>query len=101
MAIGGLNKLCTPSYVYFVLSMIFILVALFQNYGNTYVYCLGSQSCDVSSTALIFLMKFIYVLFWTWILNLICQANAPMLAWFLVFIPFILLFILIGMMMLY
>ena len=74
MAFTGLRKLCTPAYVYLVISVIFIIIAAIQNYGNINVYCLGSYSCDVSSTFLIFIIKLLYVLFWTWILNLICRA---------------------------
>ncbi len=92
MAITGLRNLCTPSYVYLVVSMIAIFIMAFQNYGNVNVYCLGTYSCIVSSTILIFLIKFIYVLFWTWILNLICISGATSLSWFLVLFPFILFF---------
>lgn len=91
MAIAGLRKLCTPSYVYLVISMIALFVLMIQNYGNVNTYCLGSFSCDVSSTFIVFLIKFIYILFWTWILNLICNAGAPGIAWFLVLLPFVLL----------
>jgi hypothetical protein len=94
-----LKKLCTPAYVYLVISVIFLLVASFQNYGNINTYCLGDYSCDVTSTTMIFLIKVIYILFWTWILNLMCNAGAAGIAWFLVLLPFILMFILIALMM--
>lgn len=94
-----LKKLCTPAYVYLVISSIFLLIASLQNYGNINTYCLGDYSCDVSSTILIFLIKVIYILFWTWILNLMCGAGASGIAWFLVLLPFILMFILIALMM--
>lgn len=99
MAIAGLRDLCAPSYLYLVLSMILLLVMLFQNIGNTNVFCLGMYSCDVPSVAVVFILKVIYILFWTWILNLICRAGAPSVAWFLVLFPIILFFILIGMLL--
>jgi hypothetical protein len=95
MAIAGLKNLCTPSYVYLVLSIIALIFMAIQNYGNINVYCLGSYSCVVSSTLLIFLIKIVYVLFWTWILNLMCRARATTFSWFLVLFPFILYFALI------
>ena len=95
----GLKNLCTPAHVYLVISVMFILIAFFQNYGNTYTYCLGSNTCNVSNTYMIFVVKALYVLFWTWILNLICKSGATNVAWFLVLIPFILMFIMIGLMM--
>ena len=96
MAISGLKNLCTPAYVYLVISVIAIIVLIIQNVGNVDVYCLGTYNCSVTSTPLIFLIKIIYVIFWTWILNLMCNAGATSLAWFFVLLPFILMFILLG-----
>lgn len=95
MAIAGLKNLCTPSYIYLVLSTIALVIMAIQNYGNINVYCLGSYSCVVSSTLLIFLIKIVYVLFWTWILNLMCRAGATTFSWLLVLFPFILFFAII------
>lgn len=92
MAVAGLRNLCSPSYVYLVISMFALIIMMVQNYGNVNTYCLGSYSCDVSSTFVIFIIKLMYILFWTWILNLICRAGAPGLAWFLVLLPFVMLF---------
>ena len=96
MAMKGLRNLCTPSYVYLVISAIALVVMMYQNMGNVDKYCLGSYSCNVSSTALIFVIKAIYILFWTWVLNLICKAGAPGIAWFVLLLPFILLFVILG-----
>jgi hypothetical protein len=49
------------------------------------------MSARVSSTLFVFFVKLVYILFWTWILNLICGSGHPGVAWFLVLIPFILL----------
>lgn len=99
MAIAGLRNLCTPAYVYLVISMISIMFMAIQNYGNVNVYCVGTYSCIVSSTLLIFSIKLIYVLFWTWILNLMCRAGAEPLSWFFVLLPFILFFFFIILLM--
>lgn len=99
MAIVGLKKLCPPALFYLVISLISVVLMAFQNYGNENVYCLGTFSCNVSSVYLIFIMKLVYIIFWTWVLNLICSAGAPAVSWLLVLLPIILFFILIGMMM--
>jgi hypothetical protein len=99
MAFIGLRNLCTPSYIYLVISTIALIIMLFQNFGNTNLYCLGSYTCNVSSTTLIFLIKILYVLFWTWILNLICRAGYSPISWFLVLLPFILMFVIVSLMM--
>ena len=95
----GLRNLCTPAYVYLVISTIALIIMIFQNYGNVNTYCLGDYSCNVSSTAMIFIIKAIYILFWIWILNLMCSANATGVAWFLLLLPLIIMFILIGAML--
>lgn len=98
MAVAGLKNLCPPSLIYLVISAIAILVMAFQNLGNENVYCLGMYSCNVSSVYLIFILKIVYVLFWTWVLNLICRAGAPIISWLLVLFPIILFFVLLGLM---
>jgi hypothetical protein len=96
MAIAGLKNLCIPAYVYLVISIIALVIIFIQNIGNSDKYCMGQYTCDVYSTIFIFIIKLIYILFWTWILNLICNAGASKLAWVLVLFPFILMFVLLG-----
>lgn len=101
MAIVGLRNLCTPAYVYLVISTLAIIIMIVQNYGNVNTYCVGSYTCSVTSTVLLFVIKALYVLFWTWILNLICRSGSPNIAWFLVLLPFILFFVLIALFFVY
>jgi hypothetical protein len=96
MATVGFKNLCAPSLFYLVFSVLILFVIGFQNYGNQELYCLGYYSCPVTSTYLIFIMKFVYILFWTWILNLICKDGSPAISWMLVLIPIMLFFILLG-----
>jgi hypothetical protein len=96
----NLSQLCTPSLIYFVISVLAIAISIIQNLGNNSVYSLGSFSCSVPSTILVFIVKIIYILFWTWVLNLICKDGYTSIAWLLVLLPFILLFVIIGLIML-
>ncbi len=94
-----LKELCTPAFLYFVLSMLGVLVSVVQNLGNSRRYSLGMLSTRVPSTFLVFIVQIIYILFWTWVLNLMCKDGHKEIAWFLVLIPFILLFLIMGSMM--
>ena len=47
-----------------------------------------------------FLFKALYILFWTFVLNAICKAGYKEVSWFMVLLPIILLFIIIGMVVL-
>lgn len=96
-----LSQLCTPSYVYFIISVLAIVVSAVQNMGNKYKYSLGSFSCRVPSCFAVFVIQVVYILFWTWILNLMCKDGHSGIAWFLVLLPFILLFVILGSVMMY
>ncbi len=91
-----LKELCTPAFIYFVISIFGLILVIIQNLGNTNVFNLGMLNARVPNTTVIFIVKFIYILFWTWILNLICKDGHKEIAWFILLIPFILMFLLIG-----
>jgi len=96
----NIKELCMPAKVYFVLSILSILVVVIQNLGNTNRYNIGNYSCRVTNTALLFIVKIIYVLFWTYILNLICKDGHPILSWLLILFPFFLFILIVILFML-
>jgi hypothetical protein len=96
----SLKELCTPSLVYFVISVVSLVIMLLQNLGDDNSYHIGNFACAVPSTTLIFIVKLIYILFWTWVLNLICKDGHTTISWLLVFLPVILFFIIIGILLL-
>jgi len=93
------KKLCTPAMFYLVISMISLVMVIMQNLGHQNSYHMGSFSCKVPSTILVFIIKFIYILFWTWIINLICKDGHEGISWLLVLFPWILLFMIIFLIM--
>lgn len=95
-----LKDLCTPALLYLCISIISLFAILLQNLGNSNSYHMGSFSCRVPNTTLIFIVKFIYILFWTYILNLICKDGHVGISWLLVLLPWILLFVVMGILML-
>jgi hypothetical protein len=96
-----LSQLCTPSYIYFIISVLAIVVSAVQNMGNKNKYSLGMFSCKVPSCIAVFMLKILYILFWTWVLNLMCKDGHSNIAWFLVLLPFIMLFVIMGGVMTY
>lgn len=89
-------KLCAPASIYLVLSAIGIILIAFQNYGTSpNLYCVGNVQCPVQTTTPIFIMKILYVVFWTFILNALCSYGYYKLSWFLLLLPFILFFIMV------
>ena len=100
---GYLNKfakdfrnLCTPAFIYLFISVLIFTVIAIQNFGNTTKYCLGYFECELPNTFMVFVFKAIYILFWTFILNSLCKAGYKEISWFLVLLPLILLFVILG-----
>jgi H+/Cl- antiporter ClcA len=83
------------------MSVLVIVISAVQNMGNKNKYSLGVFSCRVPSCVAVFVIKIMYILFWTWILNLMCKDGHSEIAWFLVLLPFILLFVIVGSVMMY
>jgi len=84
----GLNSLCTPAYLYFLLSIVMLIfTGIFMNSDMMKSYCAGR--CSPVQVILFFLLKLIFIIFWTWVLNVLCRGGAGWLSWFMVIFPFI------------
>lgn len=90
------KSLCTPASVYLFINVIIFVSIAIQNFGNTTQYCVGQYRCQIPNTFSMFLFKALYILFWTFVLNAICKAGYKEVSWFMVLLPIILLFIIIG-----
>tara|TARA_Y100000816_G_scaffold292593_1_gene288914 strand:+ start:1465 stop:1788 length:324 start_codon:yes stop_codon:yes gene_type:complete len=95
-----IQELCTPAAIYFLISIVTLFVIALQNMGNTNKYCVGTYACDVPSTMLVYAIEIIYVLFFTWVLHLICKAGYTSISWVLLLLPYILFFVLLALFML-
>jgi len=98
--IDKVRKLCTPAYIYLVISVFALVAMMVQNAGNTNKFCLGEFECNVTNTTLILFAQGIYIIFWTFILNAICNSGYKSVSWFLVLLPFLLLAVALGMLIL-
>lgn len=94
MAVVGLSNLCRPASVYLIISLIAVIFSSLQNYGNIDIYSLGNIKYN-APTIVVFIIQILYILFWTWILNIICSAGAEYVSWLLVLLPYVLLAILL------
>jgi hypothetical protein len=78
------KSLCLPSKVYFVLAVIGILLSIFLPAVFGGASFLGQA------------IHIVYVVFWTWVLNLICKAGYKWLSWVLVLAPFVVAFFVVA-----
>ncbi len=95
------NSLCTPSQLYLMLSIISILALLMQNYSSPNTYTVGRYTVPLEHhNMLFFAFKAIYVLIWTFLLNQLCKYGYGGISWFLVLLPFLLMFVIIALLLL-
>ena len=79
--------------------LFYLLVQNFLN-GNVNELCAGSFTCNVSNVIVVFVIKALYISFWTFVLHALCDYGYKRLSWFLVLFPFILCAVLLGMLFL-
>ena len=92
------RSLCTPAKIYFLISTIGILGMLVQNYGGGNIYTIGTQSVSLPHKSIIyFVFKALYELGWTYRMQSLCNNGYKKLSWFLVLLPFLFMFVAIGM----
>ena len=89
-----LTQMCTPATIYFVISLISLILIGVNNVENNDKICIGNYNCYVGNNATIFILNAIYILFWTFVLDLMCKSGYSSLSWFVLLLPFIIIFIL-------
>ena len=67
----ALEEVCSPAIIYVAFSVIHILIDVFKNSYNAA------------------LVKFIIMIVFTTLLNILCERGLGIVSWFIVFIPFI------------
>ena len=82
------TSVCNPAKFYLVLSIFAFIIGFLQNIGNDRVYCLGSLGCSPSNSIYIYIFQIIYIAFWTWVLNIICNPSLNPFISYLISKPF-------------
>jgi hypothetical protein len=77
-----MTNLCKPSEYYLVFSVVMLLLMI------TFNIITGSK-CGTVSNTFTFMTQLFYILFWTWILNKICQKGYQKFSWFLFLVPIV------------
>jgi hypothetical protein len=72
---------CPPALVYLGFSLVQIIIDIVKNMYNTAM------------------LKFIVMLIFTTILNILCQSGFTLVAWVIVFVPFILMTVITGLLL--
>lgn len=67
-----ISDLCTPAMLYFVISIIMLIIGVFTNFN-----------------IMTLLIKGFFILVWSWILNFLCRNDLGIISWILVILPFV------------
>jgi len=81
-----LKSLCTPAFIYFLIgtfSLIISFISILFRKDFTF------------NTFFVFSINVVTILFWTWLLNLICKNGHTDVSWFLLILPYVFLFALL------
>ena len=77
--ISSLSSLCLPSKIYFVLAVLSIIISLIVSTENV----------------IMGFLHLLFVVFWTWVLNLICKNGFSIVSWILVLVPILIYLIIV------
>jgi hypothetical protein len=95
------KKLCTPAQIYLALSALTVASICMQNIGNSGTYTCGLMNVDTPiNNVIYFIFKIAYVIIWTYILNTLCKKGFNKLSWLLVLLPYVGMFVIIGLIIL-
>jgi hypothetical protein len=89
-------NICRPALIYLIVSFIGFFVLVTTSFGNTNNLCLGAFKCDQSNLYMVYLINIMYILLWTWLLNLLCKYGGELIAWIFVLLPISLLLLIVG-----
>ncbi len=93
MILNFFSNLCTPAKLYFIISLILLVVSLYYDITRNEKdkRCLGNLSCKIESKPIFYILNILFILIWAFILNLLCSFGWSKLSWFLFLFPYIIL----------
>ena len=78
-----LRKLCAPTYLFFIVTAIFIAATMIANADNTHKFKLADYEWNVSHVMWIFTAEIIHLAIGTFILQSLCRYGCKCAAWLL------------------
>ena len=77
-----MSNLCKPSQYYFLFSVVGLLLMI------TFNIITGAR-CGTVTNTFTFVTQLFYILFWSWLLNKICEKGYSKFSWFLFLMPIV------------
>ena len=96
------DKLCTPAQIYLIVSFILMILSYFgmnaisqqitlNQANNSFLQSLNFTYQKDTKTS--YVVQAIFIVLWTWILSYLCNKGFSNLSWFLILLPWLLMFL--------
>ncbi len=94
MLINKIKKMCTPAQIYLAISLFSILILIIHNLGNNFKYSCIKTIHTKQPCVYYFLIKLLYIIFWTWLLQYLCSKGYVNISWGILLYPYIMMIVL-------
>ena len=96
------DKLCTPAQLYLIISFILMILSYFglnaisqqftlNQSNNSFLQSLNFTYQKDAKTS--YVIQAVFIVLWTWLLSYLCNKGFSNLSWFLVLLPWVLMFL--------
>jgi len=96
------NKICTPAEIYLIISFILLVLTYFgmnaisqqitlNQANNSFLQSLNFTYQKDTRTS--YIVQVTFIILWTWVLSYLCKKGFSNLSWFLVLLPWVLMFL--------
>jgi hypothetical protein len=96
------DKLCTPAQIYLIISFVLVILSYFglnavsqqitlNQSNNSFLQSLNFTYQKDTKTS--YVVQVLFIVLWTWLLSYLCRKGFSNLSWFLVLLPWVLMFL--------
>jgi hypothetical protein len=96
------EKICTPAQIYLIVSFILMVLSYFgmnaisqqitlNQANNSFLQSLNFTYQKDTRTS--YIVQAVFIVLWTWVLSYLCKKGFSNLSWFLVLLPWVLMFL--------
>ena len=96
------NNLCTPAQIYLIISFILMILSYFglnaisqqftlNQSNNSFLQSLNFTYQKDARTS--YVIQAVFIVLWTWVLSYLCNKGFSNLSWFLILLPWVLMFL--------
>ena len=96
------DKLCAPAQIYLIVSVVMLVLSYFGLSAISQQLSIHQSSSPVLQTLNFtyqkdsrtsYVVQGVFILLWTWVLSYLCKKGYTSLSWFLVLLPWVLMFL--------